>query len=125
MAMLHPSLGFLDIFSGPELTVILAAVVIFFGGEKMPEFARGLGKALREFRKAANEVEQEIKRAMDELDHPAPSRTIRPPPAILPHAPDGSDFAPDPGPDPGPAADPGPIADHPRSHSADPSSGLD
>jgi TatA/E family protein of Tat protein translocase len=67
-------LAFLDSLGGSELVVILVVVLIFFGGEKMPEFARGLGKAIREFKKAAGDVEQEFKRAMDE----APAKTVQP-----------------------------------------------
>ena len=58
--------------------VIFLLVLVFFGGEKMPEFARGLGKAIREFRKAASGVEQEFKRALEE----EPAKT--PPPATYP-----------------------------------------
>jgi sec-independent protein translocase protein TatA len=110
MAPLHSPLAFLDILSGSEMSVILLAVLIFFGGEKMPEFARGLGKAMREFRRAASDVEQEIKRAMDDLEHAPPVRPIRPPTATLPHssdlgeAPADLDITAEVVPDPKPAA---------------------
>jgi TatA/E family protein of Tat protein translocase len=73
-------LAFLDMLGGSEVMVILLLVLVFFGGEKMPEFARGLGKAIREFRKAASSVEDEFKRAMEE----DPALTKNPPPATLP-----------------------------------------
>lgn len=74
-------IAFLDSLGGSELIVILVVVLIFFGGEKMPEFARGLGKAIKEFKKAAGDVEQEFKRAMDE----PPERPT--PPALKPAVP--------------------------------------
>jgi sec-independent protein translocase protein TatA len=84
MVVPSSSLAFLDILSGPELIVVLAVVLIFFGGEKMPEFARGLGKVMREFKKAAGDVEREFKRVIDEAEHPpaptpTPALTIAPP----------------------------------------------
>jgi|YNPNPStandDraft_1061719.scaffolds.fasta_scaffold49044_3 sec-independent protein translocase protein TatA len=46
---------------GPwELVVIMFAVLILFGPKRLPELARGLGKAVQEFRKAAEEVKQEL-----------------------------------------------------------------
>ena len=42
------------------LAVILALAVLLFGGSKIPELARGLGKAKREFKKASEEVEDEV-----------------------------------------------------------------
>jgi TatA/E family protein of Tat protein translocase len=70
MLVPSPTLALFDILSGPELMVVLAVVLIFFGGDKMPEFARGLGKVLREFKKAAGDVEREFKRVIDEAEHP-------------------------------------------------------
>ncbi len=66
-----PLLAILDGIGGPELLLVFVVVLIFFGGEKLPEFARGLGKILREFKKATSEVEHEIKRAMAEPEPPA------------------------------------------------------
>jgi len=75
-------LAILDMLGGSELLVIFVLVLIFFGAEKMPEFAKGLGKAIREFRKAAAGVEQEFKKAMEE--EPATKPTYTPTPTILP-----------------------------------------
>jgi sec-independent protein translocase protein TatA len=53
-------------FGGTEILVIMVVVLIFFGGEKLPGVARGLGKAIREFKKATAGIEEEFKRAMEE-----------------------------------------------------------
>ena len=45
-------------FSLPEILLILLAVIILFGGKKIPELARGLGKSLSEFKKGRNESEE-------------------------------------------------------------------
>lgn len=43
-----------------ELILILGAIMILFGGKKLPEFARNLGLGIREFKKACNgEIEEE------------------------------------------------------------------
>lgn len=41
---------------GQELLVILFLVLILFGADKVPRFAKGLGEAVREFRKAARDI---------------------------------------------------------------------
>ena len=46
--------------------VILLIAVLLFGGSKLPELARGMGKAKREFKKASEEVEDEVRSAVDE-----------------------------------------------------------
>ena len=51
---------------GPILWAVLAVFILLFGGTKLPELARGLGKAKREFKKASEEVEDEIKNAVEE-----------------------------------------------------------
>ncbi len=48
---------------GQEVLLIGALVLLLFGAKKLPEFARGLGKSMGEFKKARNEFEQEIHRA--------------------------------------------------------------
>src|SRR6266852_5799267 len=42
-----------------EIMLILLIAVLFFGGEKLPEIARGLGKSLREFKRASQETEDD------------------------------------------------------------------
>ncbi|MFZ9745502.1 MAG: Sec-independent protein translocase subunit TatA/TatB [Opitutaceae bacterium] len=59
-------LGFIDGLGGMEMLLIFAVALMLFGGDKLPEFARGLGKVMREVKKAASGVEDEFRRAMDE-----------------------------------------------------------
>ena len=61
-----PPLAFIDGLGGPEMLLILVIVLLLFGGDKLPEFARGMGKTVRELKKAASGVEEEFRRAMDE-----------------------------------------------------------
>jgi len=70
MTRLTPYLAGLFDFGGTEILVIMVVVLIFFGGEKLPAFARGLGKAIREFKKATAGIEEEFKRAMEEPPKP-------------------------------------------------------
>ena len=50
-----------------EVVLILFAVLLLFGGEKLPELARGLGKGIREFKDASDGVKREIHRNINEL----------------------------------------------------------
>lgn len=43
-----------------EIILILLIVLIFFGAKKIPELAQGLGKGMREFRKAARDIQDEV-----------------------------------------------------------------
>lgn len=44
---------------GPELLLILAVVLLLFGAKKLPELAKGLGRSVKEFKKATNEADEE------------------------------------------------------------------
>ena len=43
-----------------EIILIVLFVLIFFGAKKIPELAQGLGKGIREFKKATREIEDDI-----------------------------------------------------------------
>jgi sec-independent protein translocase protein TatA len=47
---------------GPEIILILLVVFVFFGAKKIPEIAKGLGEGIREFRKAARDVQSEVEK---------------------------------------------------------------
>ena len=48
----------------PEIVLIVLAIVLLFGGKKIPELMRGIGKGIREFNSAKNNIETEIKDGM-------------------------------------------------------------
>ena len=52
---------------GPEIFIILLFVVLFFGANKIPELARGLGKAMRELKDAFNEIKKDIRDSSNKL----------------------------------------------------------
>ena len=49
-----------------EIILILLIVLIFFGAKKIPELAQGLGKGLREFRKAARDIQDEVEKPAEQ-----------------------------------------------------------
>lgn len=59
-------IAFIEGVGGPELLMVMVIVLMLFGGKKLPELAKGLGKSMREFKKATSGVEEEFKRAMEE-----------------------------------------------------------
>ena len=50
---------------GQELLLILFVVLLFFGPQKLPELMRGLGKGMKEFKKAQADLENEFNKAVD------------------------------------------------------------
>lgn len=48
-----------------EIVAIVAVVLLLFGGKKIPELMKGLGKGVKSFKEGMNEVEKEIKDADD------------------------------------------------------------
>ena len=66
-------------FLGPEMLIVVFAILLLFGGKKIPELMRGVGKGIREFNSARASVERELKDGMkaedqkrDEEDKRAP-----------------------------------------------------
>ena len=54
---------------GPwQVIIIIFAIIILFGGKKLPELARGLGQGLKEFKKAKQEFKDEVKSAAEEVE---------------------------------------------------------
>ncbi len=68
---------------GGELLVVLCAVLILFGAKKIPEFARGMGQGIKEFKKATREVTDEISNAMDDDRRLPPAAPKQAPPATV------------------------------------------
>lgn len=57
MTLLFLNLG------GGEIILILLVILIFFGAKKIPELARGLGQGMREFKKASQEIQENIEKS--------------------------------------------------------------
>ena len=76
--------------AGPDLIVILVIVLLLFGAKKLPELARGMGQAMREFTKAKDEFEREVTRppqteVVQKLDEPKGACRTWTPPTMRPH----------------------------------------
>lgn len=52
--------------SGMEWVIIILAILLLFGGKKIPELMRGIGKGIREFNDAKNNVSREIREGMND-----------------------------------------------------------
>jgi sec-independent protein translocase protein TatA len=50
-----------------EIILIIVAIVLLFGAKKIPELAQGIGKGMKEFKKAVKEVEEDITEIKDEV----------------------------------------------------------
>lgn len=72
----------------PELILILGVALLLFGGNKLPELARGLGKGIREFKEASDGVKREIHNQINNFDevkiHQEPSSTTTTTSAAVP-----------------------------------------
>lgn len=62
-------------FGPTEMLIVLFIVVLLFGAKKLPELAKGLGKAKNEFQKASNEVEKEINAPLESTTESPPKQT--------------------------------------------------
>ena len=71
---------------GPDLLVILLIILVLFGAKKLPELAKGLGQAIKEFQKAKDEFSDELHKAGDTTakTNPPPSTVAQNPSAPAP-----------------------------------------
>jgi len=96
--------------AGPDLIVILLIVLVLFGAKKLPELARGMGQAVKEFQKAKDEFNDEIHKA-GTADAEAAKSNVKPAQSTVPR------IADEPGssavrPDPEQTITPGDQVDH-------------
>ena len=81
---LHMSLmaSFMNL-AGPDLIVILLIILVLFGAKKLPELARGMGSAIKEFQKAKDEFGDELQSA-SKTDATKGQPNVRTPEATVP-----------------------------------------
>ena len=56
--------------AGPDLLVILVIALIVFGPKKLPEIGKSIGNAMREFKKASEDLKDSLDREVKELEEP-------------------------------------------------------
>ncbi len=61
-------LGFLP--SGSEWVIIALLILLLFGGKKIPELMKGLGKGVKSFKEGVNEAKEEINKTKADIDEP-------------------------------------------------------
>ena len=64
--MLNTILLLFGTFGTGEIIIIVFVVLLLFGGKKIPELMKGLGKGVRSFKQGMNEIEEEIKKPADD-----------------------------------------------------------
>ena len=100
------TLALLPNLAGPDMIIIFVIVLIMFGAKKLPEFAKGLGQAVREFSKAKDSVNQELNTVTHVMDHDPYHHPVHPP--VETHAlPNPAAVSPA---QPAPAASPGAVS---------------
>lgn len=65
----------MDLFAPNHILLILLVVLLLFGGKKIPELMRGLGKGIREFNDAKNNVRKEIEEGHNEKEKTSSTTT--------------------------------------------------
>lgn len=75
MAYLPLHLLLIEMPGGGELIIILFVVLLLFGGKKIPELMRGLGRGMREFNDAKSNITKELEEGIKEKDNPAATTT--------------------------------------------------
>lgn len=63
--MITSIFNFMNIGTG-ELIIIVFVILLLFGGKKIPELMKGIGKGVRSFKKGMNEIEDEINKPIED-----------------------------------------------------------
>ena len=95
--------------AGPDLIIILLIILVLFGAKKLPELARGMGQAIKEFQKAKDEFSDELHKA-EKTEPAATNADVRPAQATVPKI-ENTATTPDVRPDPNQNVAPGNKAD--------------
>jgi len=66
-----------------EMVLILFAALMLFGGDKLPELARGLGKGIRDFKDASEDVKREINNQINNYEEKKTETTVKDTPSEL------------------------------------------
>ena len=88
------NISLLGMIGSMEIMVIAVIVLILFGAKKGPELMKGVGTGIREFKKASRDVQEELHRAMDEVEHTPPAPTPKTPQESLSQSSQRTDLSP-------------------------------
>lgn len=66
--LVYPLIGAIGTW---EIVAIVAVIVLLFGGKKIPELMKGIGKGVKSFKEGMNEVEKEVKDATEKIEDKA------------------------------------------------------
>ena len=61
-------MGTLGFLGTTEIVVVVLVILLLFGGKKIPELMRGVGKGVRSFKEGVNGVEEEIKKPVEKAE---------------------------------------------------------
>lgn len=79
--------GILATFSTWHAVLLLVVLLVLFGGKKLPELARGLGRGLRIFKEEVSGLSSSVKEGLNEDPKPVPPKAPDAPPAAKPDKP--------------------------------------
>ncbi|TPE42805.1 Sec-independent protein translocase subunit TatA/TatB [Pontibacter mangrovi] len=74
----HNIFLFIGGLGGPEVFLIILAILLLFGAKKIPELAKGLGRGIREFKDASKDIKNEVETAAAPKERQQPDHTSRP-----------------------------------------------
>jgi sec-independent protein translocase protein TatA len=61
----------------PEILVILLVALLIFGPKKLPELGRSLGQSIREFKRGAQEIREELEKSVEVKEEPKPTQASK------------------------------------------------